>query len=178
MEKCKSNFGGRTGYLVWLSLGVLLLLQVQYAHARENKTDPTDNVNLAPFRAWRSAYYCLQKKAPANCTSFENVSLTDKGILDVFPNEIRAYCSPASGCAQHVLDVLQCYTFAKETSGLPTRPLYHSSIKPFMMDAPIKLKVPISTLGWKSSGMKLHQKMYIPFIASLSTLAFIAIFNT
>lgn len=52
-------------------------------------------------------------KAPANCTSFENVSLTDKGILDVFPNEITAYCSSASGCAQHVLDVLKCIHLCK-----------------------------------------------------------------
>lgn len=35
----------------------------------------------------------------------------------------------------------------------------------------------ISTANFKSSGMKVYQKMYIPFVASLSSLAFIAMSN-
>ncbi|XP_004296010.1 PREDICTED: uncharacterized protein LOC101300040 [Fragaria vesca subsp. vesca] len=166
----------RTGYLVCLSLGICLLLQVHHAHAKENKTDPTDNVNLSPFQAWRSAYYCLQKKAPGNCTALETVSLTEKGLLDVIPSEIGEYCSAASGCAQHVLDVLKCVHLCKRDFWFANNATV-SVLNQTIHDGCSKNQS-ISTLSWKkSSGMKVQQKMYIPFVASLSTLAFIAIFN-
>ncbi|PRQ34839.1 hypothetical protein RchiOBHm_Chr5g0073511 [Rosa chinensis] len=168
----------RNGYLVCLSLGICLLLQVQHAHAKENKTDPTDNVNLTPFRAWRSAYYCLQRKAPANCTAFETVSLTDRGLIDVIPSGIGEYCSADTGCAQHVLDVLKCIYLCKRDFWFANNATV-SVLNQTIHDG-CSNKKSISTLNRnykKSSGMKVQQKIYTPFVASLSTLAFIAIFN-
>ncbi|XP_050370821.1 uncharacterized protein LOC126788853 [Argentina anserina] len=166
----------RTGYLVCLSLGICLLLQVQPALAKENKTDPTDNVNLSPFWAWRSAYFCLQKPAPGNCKALVTVSLTDKGLLDVIPSKIQDYCT-TSGCAQHVLDVLKCIHLCKRDFWFANNATV-AVLNQTIHDGCSNRTQSISTLGWKkSSGMKVQQKMYIPFVASLSTLAFIAIFN-
>lgn len=44
--------------IFWYELFSFLLIYKVIFDA--DTTDPTDNVNLSPIQAWRSAYYCLQ----------------------------------------------------------------------------------------------------------------------
>lgn len=113
-------------YILWSNIWHVMLSDHHFLHHTLKHlsilsiSKVTVSQNEYTIYVFRSTLSLLTKsqfypcyKAPANCASFENVSLTDKGILDVFPNEITAYCSSASGCAQHVLDVLKCIHLCK-----------------------------------------------------------------
>ncbi|KAM1254816.1 hypothetical protein ACFX2G_029715 [Malus domestica] len=159
------EIGGRIK-LVWFSLGIFLLFQFAQA---VDKTDPTDNVNLSPIWAWRSAYYCTNRTAPSHCSP--KGQLTFSGIVDVPANETGEYCS--SGCSAHALDVLKCIYLCKEDFWFHNNATVHV-LNTTIIEGCKKNNTAISTVDYKSSGMKVLQKMYVPIVASLSTSAFIA----
>ncbi|KAM0999017.1 hypothetical protein ACFX2A_005934 [Malus domestica] len=137
-----------------------------------DKTDPTDNVNLSPFYAWESAYYCMNRTAPSQCSA--KGQLTFSGIVDVAANESREYCS--SGCSAHALEVLKCIYLCKRDFWFHNNATVHV-LNTTITEGCKNNNSAISTVDYKSSGMKVFQKMHVPFVASLSTLAFIATSN-
>ncbi|KAL6275485.1 hypothetical protein ACE6H2_019086 [Prunus campanulata] len=172
MENYKAFVGGRIGLLCF-TLGMFLVFQS--AHAL-NKADPTDNVNLSPFEGWMSAYYCTNKTAPAHCSP--KGQLTFSGIVDVAASEKGDYCSDTTGCSKHALDVLKCIYLVKRDFWFHNDATVAFLNKTIIEGCSNKDNTTgISTVNYKSSGMKVYQKMYIPFVASLSSLAFIAMSN-
>jgi len=60
-------------------------------------------VNLTPFNAWRSAYYCLENLSKDICPKY---ALNQTGWLNVTHNDGEEFCK--GGCADHTRAVLEC----------------------------------------------------------------------
>ncbi|CAB4312335.1 unnamed protein product [Prunus armeniaca] len=172
MENYKTFVGGRIG-LILFTLGMFLVFQNAHAF---NKTAPTHNVNLSPFEGWMSAFYCMNKTVPVPCSP--KGQLTFSGIVDVAPSEKGDYCSDKTGCSKHALGVLECIHLVKRDFW------FHNNATVDVLNRTIidgcankDNNSGISTVSYTSSGMKVYQKMYIPYVASLSSLAFIAVSN-
>ncbi|KAM7262784.1 hypothetical protein ACFE04_000467 [Oxalis oulophora] len=104
MEYCKTLTGR-----VSVTILLVLLAVAAAGHAKaENKTDPLQNVNLAPYWQWRSAYECMQLQYnwTANTCSEKDI-ISIKGIVDVPQEEITNYCQP-DGCKAYIMKTLQC----------------------------------------------------------------------
>ncbi|KAH0997681.1 hypothetical protein GBA52_021545 [Prunus armeniaca] len=150
----------------------LLFLSAMNSTPCKDKTAPTHNVNLSPFEGWMSAFYCMNKTVPVPCSP--KGQLTFSGIVDVAPSEKGDYCSDKTGCSKHALGVLECIHLVKRDFW------FHNNATVDVLNRTIidgcankDNNSGISTVSYTSSGMK----MYIPYVASLSSLAFIAVSN-
>ncbi|KAI3806237.1 hypothetical protein L1987_22136 [Smallanthus sonchifolius] len=94
---------------VIFGLFFLGLLHIPRSNASFSKTNPTYNVNLAPFIQRLSAYYCLQNVS-SDCPG--NFTLTEKGWLNISESATDAFCK--GGCLQHTQDVLQCVWYVHQ----------------------------------------------------------------
>ncbi|KAL7583477.1 uncharacterized protein LOC128129336 [Lactuca sativa] len=74
-----------------------------------NTTNPTYNVNLAPFIQDLSAYYCLLNVS-SDCPG--KFTLHVGGWLNISANETQAFCE--GGCAQHTQQLLKCVKYVKQ----------------------------------------------------------------
>ncbi|KAB2620953.1 hypothetical protein D8674_040351 [Pyrus ussuriensis x Pyrus communis] len=114
----------------------------------------------------------LRPSVPSQCSA--KGQLTFSGIVDVAANESREYCT--SGCSAHALEVLKCIYLCKRDFWFHNNATVHV-LMTTIIEGCEKNNSAISTADYKSGGMKVFQKMYVPFVASLSTLAFIATSN-
>ncbi|KAH7542839.1 hypothetical protein FEM48_Zijuj02G0117600 [Ziziphus jujuba var. spinosa] len=182
--------GGRTFWFAWFSWAILLLLHSAKVEA-ENKTDPTDNVNLGPTQMWRSTYYCF-KKPLQRCTT-ENQLLTIHGILDVSKDEVAAYCEEG-GCADQTRKMLKCLHMVNRhlwfTNNITVRHINDTinrgceTREGHIIDSVLINSIDVGNAAFTTKGehvrgsaTKVGREMYMSFITSLSTLALIAMFN-
>ncbi|KAI3760342.1 hypothetical protein L1987_50736 [Smallanthus sonchifolius] len=95
--------------LVIFGLFFFGLLHIPTSNASFSTTNPTYNVNLAPFIQRRSAYYCLQNFSSDCPGSF---TLTEGGWLNISESATDEFCK--GGCVQHTQDVLRCVWYVHQ----------------------------------------------------------------
>ncbi|XP_052187645.1 uncharacterized protein LOC127798245 [Diospyros lotus] len=97
----RRQLGSKAAFLC-LILTAFFLLRFT---AAENTRDPTDNVNLSPFRAWRSAHWCLVNLKKAGICQGAQL-LTETGELKVEASEVDGFCK--GGCGDQTRAALTC----------------------------------------------------------------------
>ncbi|KAI4306296.1 hypothetical protein L6164_029582 [Bauhinia variegata] len=167
----------RSTFLVCFSLGVFLLLHGQI-NAEENKAEPRKNVNLNPFQAWRSAYFCLTNNVSqaVTCSHKKNHTLTLEGWVNVLDSDIQDYCW--SGCFQHTMDVLQCVRDVKKDFKFKNK-AHIDQVWKTIHDACNNPwpKTGFNITGDPNSATSLYGRLYMPLVSAVATFFIIATFS-
>ncbi|ESR45297.1 hypothetical protein KPL70_021445 [Citrus sinensis] len=153
------------GRILCLSMGIFLLLTSAFAKSE-------GNVNLSPFRAWRSAYECLFYGANP-CSAKDK--LTMDGAINVPVEETKDYCREG-GCGEHIQNVLKCIHLVKRDFWFANK----APVK-FLQDAistGCNTSTEINTTDYPiSNAIKMYQSFSKSLTLALSTVLFMVVFN-